>query len=177
MTQDLKSKIRTIPDWPKKGIMFRDITTLLRDGPAFKHLIELLVKRYKDTKIDVVAGIEARGFITGGILAEKLGIGFIPIRKKGKLPGETTSYTYEKEYGPDTIEIHTDAVKEGDKVLMVDDLLATGGTCIAACELIKKLGGNIIECSFIVDLPDLGGKKLLEEQGYKVFNLVEFEGD
>ena len=177
MPHTIKEKIRTIPNWPKEGIMFRDITTLLRDKEGYNHMIELLVQRYKDMELDVIAGIEARGFITGAVLANKLGLGFIPIRKKGKLPGETTEHTYEKEYGPDTIEVHTDAIKQGEKVLIVDDLLATGGTCIAACNLIKKLGGEIVECSFIVDLPDLGGKKKLEDEGYKVFNLVEFEGE
>jgi adenine phosphoribosyltransferase len=177
MSEIIKSKIRTIPNWPKEGIMFRDITTLLRDKEGYNHMINLLVEHYKDMKLDVIAGIEARGFITGAVLANKLGLGFIPIRKRGKLPGETTEHTYEKEYGPDTIEIHTDAIKQGDKVLIADDLLATGGTCLAACNLIKKLGGEIVECSFIVDLPDLGGKKKLEDEGYKVFNLVEFEGE
>jgi adenine phosphoribosyltransferase len=177
MSEMIKSKIRTIPHFPKEGIMFRDITTLMKDSEGFNHLIDLLTARYSDVDIDVVAGIEARGFITGGVLAHKLCVGFVPIRKKGKLPAETTSHTYEKEYGPDTIEIHTDAIKPGQKVLIVDDLLATGGTCIAACELVKKLGGDIIECSFIVDLPELGGKKKLEDAGYKVFNLVEFEGE
>ena len=177
MPHMVKEKIRTVPHWPKQGIIFRDITTLLKDGEGFNHMVELLVERYKATKIDIVAGIEARGFITGAILAHRLGIGFVPIRKKGKLPAETTSHTYEKEYGPDTIEIHTDAIEEGDKVLLVDDLLATGGTALAACNLIKKLGGEIVECSFIVDLSDIGGKKKLIDAGYKVFNLVEFEGD
>ena len=177
MPHIVKSKIRTVPDWPKQGIMFRDITTLLKDKEGYNHMIELLVERYKDMKIDVVAGIESRGFITGSVLAHRLGVGFVPIRKPGKLPAETVSEEYSLEYGKDKIEIHTDAIEKGDKVLLVDDLIATGGTAIAACNLIKKLGGDIVECSFIVDLPDIGGKKKLIDAGFKVFNLVEFEGE
>ena len=153
------------------------ITTLLKDGTGFNHLIDLLVQRYEGAKIDVVAGIESRGFITGAVLARELGVGFVPIRKPGKLPAETVSEEYELEYGIDKIEMHKDAIEKGDKVLLVDDLIATGGTALAACNLIKQLGGDIVECSFIVDLPDLGGMKRLEEAGYKVFNVVEFEGE
>jgi len=177
MYDEIKKKIRTVPHWPKQGIMFRDITTLLKDADGFKKTIEIFYERYKNAKPDAVVGIESRGFITGAVLAEKLGVGFIPIRKPGKLPSDTVSEEYELEYGKDKIEIHKDAISEGDNILMVDDLLATGGTAIAACNLIKKLGGKIMECSFIVDLPDLGGRKKLESAGYKVFNLVEFEGD
>ena len=173
----IKSKIRTIPHFPKQGVMFRDITTLLKDTQGLRDVVKELKERYKDTQIDVIAGIEARGFILGGVLAHELGVGFIPIRKKGKLPYKTTSHTYEKEYGPDTIEIHTDAIEKGERVLLIDDLIATGGSALAACNLIKKLGGEIIECSVIVDLPELGGKKKLLDAGYKVFNLVEFEGE
>jgi adenine phosphoribosyltransferase len=177
MPHVVKSKIRTVPDWPKNGIMFRDITTLLKDRTGFNHLIDLLVQRYEGAKIDVVAGIESRGFITGAVLARELGVGFVPIRKLGKLPAETVSEEYQLEYGIDKIEMHKDAIQEGDKVLLVDDLIATGGTAVAACNLIKQLGGDVVECSFIVDLPDLGGMKKLEEAGYKVFNVVEFEGE
>ena len=177
MPHIVKSKIRTIPHWPKKGIMFRDITTLLKDANGFKHTIDLLYERYKGMKIDLVAGIESRGFIIGSILAHKLDVGFVPIRKPGKLPAETLSEEYELEYGKDAVEIHKDAINNGDKVLLVDDLIATGGTALASCNLIKKLGGEIVECSFIVDLPDIGGKRKLEDAGYKVFNLVEFEGE
>jgi adenine phosphoribosyltransferase len=177
MPHIVKEKIRTVPHWPKQGIMFRDITTLLKDSEGFNRMIALLVERYKDTKIDIVAGIESRGFITGSVLAHKLNVGFVPIRKPGKLPAETVSEEYELEYGKDKIELHTDAISEGDKVLLVDDLIATGGTALAACNLIKQLKGDIVECSFIVDLPDLGGKKKLKDAGYKVFNLVEFEGE
>ena len=177
MPDVVKSLIRTVPDWPKHGVMFRDITTLLKDGPGFNHLIELLVRRYQDMKIDTVAGIESRGFITGAVLARELGIGFVPIRKPGKLPAETVSEEYELEYRKDKIEMHSDAIQKGDRVLLVDDLIATGGTALAAYSLIEQLGGEIIECSFIVDLPDVGGSKKLKDAGYKVFNVVEFEGD
>ena len=177
MNEKIKSKIRTIPNWPKPGIMFRDITTLLQDAPTFNHTIELLLERYKDKQIDVVAGIESRGFIIGSILAHRLDRGFVPIRKKGKLPAETESEEYELEYGTDTIEIHKDAISEGQKVLIVDDLIATGGTSMAACKLVKKIGGEVVEFCAIIDLPELGGKKKLEKAGYPVFSLVEFEGE
>ncbi|MBW2992397.1 adenine phosphoribosyltransferase [Candidatus Woesearchaeota archaeon] len=177
MPHIVKSKIRTIPHWPKKGVMFRDITTLLKDSEGFSHMVDLFVERYKNMKIDVVAGIESRGFITGAVLAHRLGLGFVPIRKPGKLPAETVSEEYELEYGKDKIEMHTDAIKKGDKVLLVDDLIATGGTALAACNLISKIGAEVVECSFIIDLPDIGGKKKLTEAGFKVFNLVEFEGE
>jgi len=173
----MKSKIRTVPHWPKKGIMFRDITTLLKDRDCFKRMVRLFVERYKDVDIDVVVGIEARGFITGAIIAHELGVGFVPLRKPGKLPAETLSMEYELEYGTDKIEVHADAIQKGNKVLLVDDLIATGGTALAACNLIKKLEGEIVECCFIIDLPDIGGKKKLEDAGFKVFNLVEFEGE
>jgi len=177
MSELIKSKIKTYPNWPKEGIMFRDINSLLKDKEGFNHLVELLVDRYKDKEIDVVAGIESRGFITGSILANKLGLGLVLIRKPGKLPGETISEEYQLEYGTDKIEIHKDAIKPGDRVLLVDDLIASGGTAMAAANLIKKLGGEVVECSFVIDLPDIGGKKKLIDAGYKVFNLVEFEGE
>ncbi len=177
MPELVKSKIRTFPNWPKQGVMFRDITTLLKDKEGYNHMIDLLVERYKDKEIDVVAGIESRGFITGAVLAHRLGLGFVPIRKPGKLPGETASEEYELEYGKDKIEVHKDAIPEGSRVLLVDDLIATGGTALAACSLLKKLGAEIVECSFVIDLPDIGGKKKLLDAGYKVFNLVEFEGE
>ncbi len=171
----IKSKIRTIPNFPKPGIMFRDITTLFQDPQAMKKTIEILHKRYKDKQIDYVAGIEARGFIIGGSLAEKLNCGFIPIRKKGKLPHEVEQQEYELEYGTDTIEIHKDAFNPGQKILIVDDLIATGGTAQASCKLIEKLKGEIVECSFIIDLPELGGKEKLSK--YPVFTLVDFDGE
>jgi adenine phosphoribosyltransferase len=173
----LKSKIRTIPDFPKKGIMFRDITTLIKDAEGFKELTDRFVERYRDKEIVYVAGIEARGFIIGGAIAYKLGKGFIPVRKPGKLPYDSISYEYELEYGKNTLEIHTDSIKKGDNILIIDDLLATGGTAIAAAKLFEKLGGNVVEMAFIVDLPDVGGRKNLEKNGYKMFHLVEFEGD
>lgn len=177
MSQNIKQKIRTVPHWPKQGIMFRDITTLLKDSEGFNTTIDMLVERYKDMKIDIVAGIESRGFITGAVLAHRLGVGFIPIRKPGKLPAQTLSEEYELEYGKDKIEVHTDAIQKGDQVLVVDDLIATGGTALAACNLITKLGGKVVECSFIIDLIDIGGKKKLTNAGFKVFSLVEFEGE
>jgi adenine phosphoribosyltransferase len=176
MYEYVKSKIRTVPHWPKKGIMFRDITTLLQDSRAFKEVIAAFVSRYKDAHIDVIAGIEARGFIFGATLAHGLGVSFVPLRKKGKLPFKTEREEYDLEYGTDVIEVHVDAIKKGQHVLIVDDLIATGGTALAACRLIEKLGGKVIEAAFIVDLPELGGKKKLEDAGNKVFTLVEFEG-
>jgi adenine phosphoribosyltransferase len=173
----LKEKIRTIPDFPKKGIMFRDITTLLKDPEGFKETVDLITEHCRDMEIDLVAGIEARGFILGGAIACKLGKGFIPVRKPGKLPYESISHEYELEYGTDSLELHTDSVKKGDKVLLVDDLLATGGTALAGAKLIEKLGGKVAEMVFVIDLPDVGGRKRLEQSGYKVFHLVEFEGD
>jgi len=175
----IKSKIRTIPDHPKKGIMFRDITTLIKDPVGFRLVIDALTQRFikGDIKFDVIVGIESRGFIIGGALAYTLGKGFVPVRKKGKLPAETVSYEYQLEYGTDTIEMHKDAISKGDKVLVVDDLLATGGTALATAELIKKLGGEITEMAFIVNLPDVGGAKRLRAEGYKIYCLTEFEGD
>ncbi len=172
----IKSKIRTVPHYPKQGIMFRDITTLLKDPAGLRATVEELVRRYKDAKIDKVAGIESRGFILGAPLAYALGKGFVPIRKKGKLPAETIGHDYELEYGTDRIEIHTDAIAEGEKVLMVDDLIATGGTAEAACKLVEKIGGHIVECCFLIDLPEIGGRKRLEKLGHPVFALCEFEG-
>jgi adenine phosphoribosyltransferase len=176
-TNSIKAKIRTIPDFPKKGIQFRDITTLLLDPDAFRETIDLLFDHYRDTKIDCVAGIEARGFIIGAALAYRLGTGFVPVRKKGKLPGKTIEYSYELEYGTDSIEIHDDALQKGQNVLLIDDLLATGGTAIAAAGLIEKAGGKIANMAFVIDLPDVGGKKKLKEAGYSYYALCEFEGD
>jgi adenine phosphoribosyltransferase len=173
----IKSKIRTVPHYPKQGIQFRDITTLLKDPVGFRATIDELAQRYADMKIDKIAGIEARGFIFGAALAYALGKGFVPIRKKGKLPAETIGHDYALEYGTDRIEIHTDAISKGEKILLVDDLIATGGTAEAACVLIEKMGGKIVECCFIIDLPDIGGRARLEKHGHKVFALCEFEGD
>ena len=173
----VKSRIRTVPHYPKQGIMFRDITTLLKDPVGLRATVDELARRYADMKIDKVAGIESRGFIVGAPLAYVLGKGFIPIRKKGKLPAETIGHDYELEYGTDRIEIHTDAIEKGERVLLVDDLIATGGTAEAACKLIEKIGGQIVECCFVIDLPDIGGRKRLERHGHSVFALCEFEGD
>jgi adenine phosphoribosyltransferase len=173
----VKSHIRTIPHYPKQGIMFRDITTLLKDAIGFQLTINELVKRYTDVKIDKIAGIESRGFIIGSALAYELGKGFIPIRKKGKLPAETIGHDYELEYGSDRIEIHIDAIDKGEQVLLVDDLIATGGTAEAAVSLIQEAGGEVVECCFVIDLPDIGGRKRLERKGQKVFSLCEFEGE
>jgi len=178
LEQDLeliKSKIRTIPNFPKPGIMFRDVTTLFKDKEGMRKTLEILTNRYKDKKIDKIAGIESRGFILAGALAQNLNAGFVPIRKKGKLPRETESQEYELEYGTDTIEIHKDAISPREKVLLIDDLIATGGTAKASCDLIEKLGGDIVECAFIIDLPDLGGKAKLSK--YPVYCMVEFEGE
>lgn len=174
---DLKNKIRTIPDFPKKGIMFRDITTLLADPVAMRHAVNLLSARYRDVHVDKVAGIESRGFIFGALLAQTLNAGFVPIRKKGKLPGKTIAHEYALEYGTDTVEMHIDAVTQGQKVLVVDDLIATGGTAEAAISLVRQAGGEVIAASFVIDLPDLGGRKKIEALGVPVRTLVEFAGD
>ena len=172
-----KSRIRTIPHYPKQGIMFRDITTLLKDPVGFHLAISDLVSRYTHMKIDKVAGIESRGFIIGAAMAYQLRKGFVPIRKKGKLPAQTVGHDYELEYGSDRIEIHVDAIEKGERVLLVDDLIATGGTAEAASALIEEVGGEIVECCFVIDLPEVGGRKRLEAKGYKVFALCEFEGE
>ena len=173
----IKSRIRTVPHWPKQGIMFRDITTLLKDPVGLQLCIDDFVKQYKEQKIDVVVGIDSRGFILGGALAYLLGKGFVPVRKKGKLPAATEKEEYALEYGTDTIEIHKDAIEAGQKVLIIDDLLATGGTAMAAANLVKKLSGEIVGLAFIVDLPDLGGRKKLEQAGYSVYAQTAFEGE
>jgi adenine phosphoribosyltransferase len=175
----IKSRIRTIPDYPKKGIMFRDITTLIKDPVGFRLVIDSFTQRYIQGYIqfDQIVGIESRGFIIGGALSYTLGRGFIPIRKAGKLPGEKISHEYQLEYGTDKIEMHIDAFKKGTKVLIIDDLLATGGTALASAALVEKLGGIVSELAFIVSLPDVGGYKRLIEKGYKVYCLTEFEGE
>ena len=173
---DLKSVIRTIPNWPKHGVMFRDITTLLKDAKAFNYVVDKLYERYKNARIDLVAGIESRGFILGGAIASKLHKGFIPIRKEGKLPHKTEKESYDLEYGRATVEIHIDAIPKGFKILLVDDLIATAGTLVAAINLIQKLGGHVVECAVIIELPDLHGREKIEKKGYKLFSLVQFEG-
>jgi adenine phosphoribosyltransferase len=175
----IKSRIRTIPDHPKKGIMFRDITTLIKDPVGFRLVIDNLTQRYiqGDIDFDIIVGIEARGFIIGGALSYTLGKGFVPIRKVGKLPAEVVRHEYQLEYGTDTVEMHKDAIQKGTKVLLVDDLLATGGTALAAAALVEKLGGKVSEMAFIVNLPDVGGHKKLADRNYKVFCLTDFEGE
>jgi adenine phosphoribosyltransferase len=172
----IKSRIRSIPDYPKPGIMFRDITTLLQDPIGFRVTIERLVATCDGRSIDKVAGIEARGFILGGAVAHMLKTGFIPVRKKGKLPWKTVGQDYALEYGTDRIEIHTDSILEGERILLIDDLIATGGTAAAAIELIRKVGGNIVGAAFVIDLPELGGRKRIERMGIEVVTLCEFEG-
>jgi 5'-methylthioadenosine phosphorylase len=173
----IKNKIRTVPNWPKQGVMFRDITTLLNDVDGMNRVMEILYNRYKDKNIEIVAGIESRGFIIGAVLANKLNIGFVPIRKKGKLPYEVVREEYALEYGTDCIEVHKDAIKYKQKVLIVDDLIATGGTLLAACNLVKKLGGEVIECASIIDLPELKGSEKIKKGGFEVFTIVEFGGE
>ena len=174
----LKSHIRTVPDWPAPGVQFRDITPLLQDPKVFRVLIDTFVHRYmdRDLRPDVVAGLDARGFIIGSVLAYELGVGFVPIRKKGKLPFTTVEETYELEYGSATVELHTDAVQAGQRVLLIDDLIATGGTMMAGKKLLERLGATVTEGAAIVDLPELGGSARLREGGLKLFTLVEFDG-
>ena len=176
MPVDLKSLIRTIPDYPKPGIMFRDITTLIEDPVGFRESIERAASHHRGLGITHVAGIEARGFIFGAAVAISLGVGFVPIRKRGKLPGETIGQNYALEYGVDTIEMHADAVSEGDHVLLVDDLIATGGTAIAAVQLLRRTGAQVAHSSFVIDLPELGGAQKLRDLDVEVHMLVSFEG-
>jgi len=172
---NLKDSIRTVPDWPVKGVMFRDITTLLQNPASLRAACDLLYDHYKTMNIDKIVGIDARGFIFGAVLAYKLNIGFVPVRKKGKLPHKTISAEYSLEYGSDIVEMHEDALEKGEKVVLVDDLIATGGTIAAAAALVEKLGGEIIECAFIIELPDLRGREKIKN--HKIFVLTEFEGE
>jgi len=173
---NIKKSIRTIPNFPIEGIMFRDVTTLYTNPDAMKNVINLTKKYWKDKDITLIAGIEARGFITGSILADHLNLPFIPIRKKGKLPHDTISQEYNLEYGKATLEIHVDAINKNDNVLVIDDLIATGGTALASIDLIKKLGANVKGCSFIIDLPNLKGRKKIEALGIEVQTLCSFDG-
>lgn len=173
---NLKSLIRTVPDYPKPGILFRDISTLLYNGNALKYITEIYYNRYKEKNIDGIAAIEARGFIFGSILAEKLGISLIPIRKKGKLPCKVFSEKYNLEYGTDELEIDITAVKKNENIVIIDDLIATGGTALAAGNLIKKFNANIHEFAFLINLPYLSGEKILKDNNYKVYSLIEFSG-
>lgn len=177
LEETLLESIRTIPDYPKPGVLFRDITTLLGNARAFRRAIDELVHPYAGNKIDKIAGIEARGFILGGAMAHQLSSGFVPIRKKGKLPHETVRVAYSLEYGLDEMEMHADAVAPGEKVILVDDLIATGGTAEAACRLLTQIGADIVAACFVIDLPDLGGRARLEAMGVDVRTLVSFEGE
>ena len=170
---DLKQYIRDIPDWPKKGILFRDITPLLNNPEVFSAAVNALCADYKEANVEYVAAVEARGFIFGSAVAEKLGAGFVPIRKKGKLPWQTESITYDLEYGTDTLEVHRDALERGAKVLMVDDLLATGGTMAAACRLIEKIGGQVIGITFLIELAGLNGREKVAD--YKVRSIISYD--
>ena len=173
----IKSKIRAVKDYPIDGIMYRDITTLFKDPEGLREAINLFSDRYKDLKIDKIVAIESRGFLIGAPLAYLLNVGLVLIRKPGKLPAKTFKQDYTLEYGVDQIEIHTDAIEEGERVLIVDDLIATGGTVEAAVKLVQKMKADIIECCFIIDLPDIGGSKKLKSMGQNVFSLCEFDGD
>jgi adenine phosphoribosyltransferase len=173
---DLKSLIRSIPDYPKKGILFRDITTLIEHPAGFRESVERLAEAHRGVGITHVAGIEARGFIFGSGVAIALGVGFVPVRKKGKLPGETIGQNYALEYGVDTIEIHADVIDANDKVLLVDDLIATGGTALAAAHLLRRTGATVANAAFVIDLFDLGGADKLRQAGLEVFKLIDFEG-
>lgn len=178
VNQYLRDHIRTVPDWPAPGVQFRDITPLLQDAKVFRVLIDAFVHRYMDPDMrpDVVAGLDARGFILGAVVAYELNVGFVPIRKKGKLPFTTVEETYELEYGSATVELHTDAVKSGDRVLLIDDLIATGGTMMAGKKLLEKLGAQVMEGAAIVDLPELGGSQCLRDGGLALYTLVDFAG-
>ncbi|GLO61492.1 adenine phosphoribosyltransferase [Vibrio sp. MACH09] len=172
----IKSSIKSIADYPKPGILFRDVTSLMEDPKAYQATIQLLVEKYKDQGFTKIVGTEARGFLFGAPLALELGLGFVPVRKPGKLPRETKSESYELEYGTDTLEIHVDAISEGDKVLVVDDLLATGGTIEATTKLIRQLGGIVDHAAFVINLPEIGGDKRLEALGLDVYSICDFEG-
>lgn len=174
---DPKPFIRTVPDWPKAGVQFRDITTLLSDRKVFRQLIDAFVHHYFEYDFDVVVGIDARGFILGAPIAYELNKAFVPVRKKGKLPFDTLEESYELEYGSAEVQIHADALTAGQKVLVIDDLIATGGTLEAACRLVARSGASVLECAAIVDLPDLGGSRKLAAAGYKTFALCEYAGD
>jgi adenine phosphoribosyltransferase len=173
---NIQSLIRNVPDFPKPGVMFRDITTLLKQADGFRETIERLAASYRDRPIDKIAGIESRGFIIGAALAHELRLGFVPIRKKGKLPAENFGQDYELEYGSDRLEIHRDAIERGERVLLVDDLIATGGTAEAALRLIGIAGGSVVGCAFVIELPDLGGRDRLQKLSYPVHALCAFSG-
>jgi adenine phosphoribosyltransferase len=170
---DLRDMIRNIPDFPKEGILFRDITTLLKDHEGFKKAVKVMASHYRDHQIDKVVCVEARGFLLGSAIAYELGCGVVPVRKPGKLPAETVKQTYELEYGTDAVEVHRDGIKPGERILLVDDLLATGGTARAAADLVEKLGGEIVSCAFLIELADLKGRNLLEK--HDIFSVITYE--
>mgnify|MGYP000223336143 FL=1 len=172
----IKEHIRTVPDWPIEGVMFRDITPLLQNPKTFRVLIDMFVHRYMDANLDLIAGLDARGFIIGSVVAYELNLGFVPIRKKGKLPFKTVSEQYELEYGSATVELHADACKAGDRVVLIDDLIATGGTMMAGRKLLDRLGAVVVEGAVIVDLPELGGSKLIKESGLPLYTVCNFDG-
>jgi len=172
---DLKKCVRSIVDWPIEGVIFRDLTTLMKDPLALKESCDILYERYRDQHIDKIVGIDARGFVFGAVLAYKLGLGFVPVRKKGKLPHDTIEEIYSLEYGAGVMEIHSDAISHGEKVVIIDDLIATGGTIGATVKLVEKLGGDIVECAFIIELPDLKGRELIANCA--IFSIMEFEGE
>lgn len=173
----VRSAIRSVPDWPKPGVTFRDITPVLQDPRTFRVLIDLFVYRYMRQRLDLVAGVDARGFILGSVLAYELNLGFVPVRKKGKLPFNTVAETYSLEYANATVEMHTDSVRPGQRVLLIDDLVATGGTMVAAAKLLQRLGANVVEAAAIIDLPHLGGSKALKETGLDIYTVCSFDQD
>ncbi|HUH59397.1 MAG TPA: adenine phosphoribosyltransferase [Candidimonas sp.] len=173
----VRNSIRSVPDWPKPGVTFRDITPVLQDPRTFRVLIDLFVYRYMRQRLDLVAGVDARGFILGAVLAYELNLGFVPVRKKGKLPFNTVAETYSLEYANATVEMHTDAVRPGQRVLLIDDLVATGGTMVAAAKLLQRLGANVVEAAAIIDLPHLGGSQALKETGLDIYTVCSFDRD
>lgn len=175
--ESIRGAIRTVADWPQQGIQFRDITTVLKDRTVFRKLIDAFVHRYHDSRLDAIVGIDARGFILGAPLAYELNAGFVPVRKKGKLPAETISQDYELEYGSATVELHRDALSPGDRVVLIDDLIATGGTMLAAAHLLRRMDVELVEVAAMVDLPDLGGSRRLRDEGLDVYTICAFEGD
>ncbi|MEW5735027.1 MAG: adenine phosphoribosyltransferase [Thermodesulfobacteriota bacterium] len=172
---NLAEKIRTVPDWPIPGVMFRDITTILSDPEAFREAMNRLYSRYREMEVDKIVGIDARGFIFGSVLAHMMEVGFVPVRKTGKLPHRTIQASYSLEYGKDVVEMHEDAITVGERVVIVDDLIATGGTASAAVHLVEQLGGKVVECAFVVELPDLNGREKIGN--HRVFSLCSFDGD
>ena len=173
----VREHVRQVPDFPKPGILFLDITTATKDAKSFEIIMNYLYEQFKDEKVDYITGIESRGFIFGATLANRLGVGFIPIRKPNKLPAETVKESYSLEYGTDTIEMHADAIKEGDRVVIIDDLLATGGTAVAACNLVKKVGGDIVAAAFVIELDPLKGREKIEANGVKVVSMLNYDLD